>query len=128
MQSPASAAREAAIASALVAKAIQNRVTDLDFDFLELMPSLFSLAQCLHALPCAFEQAIDLQEAEQHNVGVIDLLSRHKPRMCTLGRGLAKSSSPSTGGGRSRVGLAVVAHHVRDVGVAGSNPATPTNT
>jgi hypothetical protein len=31
------------------------------------MPALFSLAQCLHALPRAFEQAIDLQEAEQRN-------------------------------------------------------------
>ena len=61
------AAREAAIASALVAKAIQNRVTDSDFDLLELMPALFSLAQCLRALPHAFEQAIDLQAAEQRN-------------------------------------------------------------
>ena len=61
------AAREAAIASALVAKAIQNRVTDSDFDLLELMPALFSLAQCLHAPPHAFEQAINLQAAEQRN-------------------------------------------------------------
>ena len=61
------AAREAAIATALVAKAIQNRVTKSDFDLLELTPALSALGHCMDALPAAFEQAIDLNEAEQRN-------------------------------------------------------------
>jgi hypothetical protein len=64
------AAREAGIATALVAKAIQNRVTTSDFNLLELTPALSALEQSMHALPGAFEQAIDLQEAEQRNKGL----------------------------------------------------------
>jgi hypothetical protein len=58
------AAREAAIATALVANAIKDRITTSDFDLLELTPALFALGQSMHALPGAFD-AIDLQEAEQ---------------------------------------------------------------
>jgi hypothetical protein len=64
------AARETAIATALVAKAIQNRATTSDFNLLELTPALSALGQSMHALPGAFEQAIDLQEAEQRNKGL----------------------------------------------------------
>jgi hypothetical protein len=59
------AAREAAIATALVWKAIKDRLTKSDFDILELTPALSALGHSMHALPAAFEQAIDLQEAEQ---------------------------------------------------------------
>ena len=59
------AAREAAIATALVANAIQNRLATSDFDLLELTPALLALGQSMHALPGAFEQVVDLQEAEQ---------------------------------------------------------------
>jgi hypothetical protein len=49
--------------------------------------------------------------------------------MRTLGRGLAESSSPSTStAGQGLVERSLVADHVREVGVAGSNPATPANT
>jgi hypothetical protein len=61
------AAREAAIATALVAKAIQNRVTTAGVDLTELTPALFAIGQSMHALPGAFEQVVDLQEAEQRN-------------------------------------------------------------
>jgi hypothetical protein len=61
------AAREAAIATALVANAIKDLVTTSDFDLLKLTPALSALGQSMHALPRAFEQAIDLQEAEQRN-------------------------------------------------------------
>jgi hypothetical protein len=61
------AAREAAIATAIVAKAINDRVTTSDFDLLELTAALFAIAQSMQALPGAFEQAIDLNEAEQRN-------------------------------------------------------------
>jgi hypothetical protein len=64
------AAREVAIATALVANAIKDRITTSDFDLLELTPALFALGQSMRALPGAFEQAIDLQEAEQHNKGL----------------------------------------------------------
>jgi hypothetical protein len=59
------AAREAAIATALVWKAIKDRITKSDFDILELTPALSALGHSMHALPAAFEQAIDLNEAEQ---------------------------------------------------------------
>jgi hypothetical protein len=61
------AAREAAIATALVWKAIKDRITKSDFDLLELTPALSALGQSMHALPGAFEQAMDLNEAEQRN-------------------------------------------------------------
>jgi hypothetical protein len=60
------AGREVAIAIALVTTAIQNRATTSDFNLLELTPALFAIGQSMHALPGAFEQAIDLQQA-QHN-------------------------------------------------------------
>ena len=60
--------------------------------------------------------------------GVIDLLSRHKAENVYTRPRTGRILFDEHWGGRSRVGLAVVAHHVRDVGVAGSNPATPTNT
>ena len=63
------AAREAAIATALVWKAIKDRITKSDFDLLELTPALSALGQSMRALPAAFEQAIDLQEAEQRIEG-----------------------------------------------------------
>jgi hypothetical protein len=56
------AAREAAIATALIAKAIQERATSA-FNPAELTPALSALAQCLHVLPSGFEQVIKLQEA-----------------------------------------------------------------
>ena len=59
------AAREAAIATALVWKAIKDRITKSDFDILELTPALSALGHSMHALPAAFEQAIDLNEEEQ---------------------------------------------------------------
>jgi hypothetical protein len=64
------AARELAIATTLVAKAIKDRITESDFELLELMPALFAIGQSMRAIPSAFEQAIDLQEAEQRNKGL----------------------------------------------------------
>jgi hypothetical protein len=64
------AAREAAIATALVWKAIKDRITKSDFDLLELTPALSALGQSMHALLGAFEQAMDLNEAEQRNKGL----------------------------------------------------------
>jgi hypothetical protein len=64
------AAREAAIATAIIAKAIKDRVANSDFDLLELTPALVAIGQSMHALPGAFEQAIDLQEAEQRTNGL----------------------------------------------------------
>jgi hypothetical protein len=64
------AAREAAIATALLAKAIKDRITTSDLDLLELTPALSALGQSMHALPRAFEQAIDLREAEQRTKGL----------------------------------------------------------
>jgi hypothetical protein len=86
------AARELAIASTLIGKAIQNRVNDCDL--LELVPAIVALGRTIEVLPGAFDQAITLDAADQRSNGL---------------RSLA-------------------AHHVRDVGVAGSNPTTPTNT
>ena len=63
------AARELAIATALVWKAIQNQVTRSEINLLELTPTLSALGQSMRALPGAFEQAIDLQEAEQRIEG-----------------------------------------------------------
>ena len=63
-------AREAAIATALVWKAIKDGINKPDFDILELTPALSALGHSMHALPAAFEQAIDLQEAEQRNKGM----------------------------------------------------------
>jgi hypothetical protein len=60
------AARETAIATALVAKAIQNRATTA-FNMTELTPALFSIAACLAALPGAFDQAIILGAADQRS-------------------------------------------------------------
>jgi hypothetical protein len=62
------AAREVAIATALVAKAIQNRATAA-FNVAELTPALLSIAACLVALPSAFDQAITLDAADQRNQG-----------------------------------------------------------
>jgi hypothetical protein len=64
------AAREAAIATALVWKAIKDRVTKSDFDILELTPALSALGHSMHALPAAFEQAINLNEAEERKKGM----------------------------------------------------------
>jgi hypothetical protein len=64
------AAREAAIATALVWKAIKDRITKSDFDILELTPALSALGHSMNALPAAFEQAIDLSEAEQRKKGM----------------------------------------------------------
>jgi hypothetical protein len=64
------AAREAAIATALVWKAIKDRITKSDFDILELTPALSALGHSMHALPAAFGQAIDLNEAEQRKKGM----------------------------------------------------------
>jgi hypothetical protein len=61
------AAREVAIATAIIARAIKDRITTSDFDLVELTPTLFALGQSMHALPGAFEQAMDLIEAEQRN-------------------------------------------------------------
>jgi hypothetical protein len=64
------AAREAAIATALVWKAIKDRITKSDFDILELAPALSALGHSMHALPAALGQAIDLNEAEQRKKGM----------------------------------------------------------
>jgi hypothetical protein len=64
------AAREVAIATALIWKAIKDRITKSDFDILELTPALSALGHSMHALPAAFEQAIDLNEAEQRKKGM----------------------------------------------------------
>jgi hypothetical protein len=47
--------------------AIKDRITKSDLDLLELTPALSALGQSMRALPAAFEQAIDLQEAEQRD-------------------------------------------------------------
>ena len=57
------AARELAIAIALVAKAIQGR-TAAAFDMAEVAPALLSIGACLAALPSAFDQAISLDAAD----------------------------------------------------------------
>jgi hypothetical protein len=57
-------ARETAIATAIVGKAIQDRATSA-FNPAELTPALSVLAQCLHVLLGSFEQATKLREAEQ---------------------------------------------------------------
>jgi hypothetical protein len=62
-------ARETAIATAIVAKAIQDRATSA-FNPAELTPALSVLAQCLHVLLGSFEQVIKLQEAEQRTNGL----------------------------------------------------------
>jgi hypothetical protein len=64
------AAREAAIATALIWKAIKDRISKPDFDILELTPALSALGHSMHALPAAFEQVIDLNEAEQRKKGM----------------------------------------------------------
>jgi hypothetical protein len=64
------AARETAIATALIANAIKDRITTSDFALLELTPALFAIGQSMHALPGAFEQAIDLKEAERRTNGL----------------------------------------------------------
>jgi hypothetical protein len=63
------AAREAAIATALVAKAIQNRVTTSDFDLLELAPAVIAVGRAINVLPSAFDQAINLEVADQRGNG-----------------------------------------------------------
>ena len=63
------AARELSIASALVAKAIQNRVTTYDCDLLELAPAIIALGRTIEVLPGAFDQAISLDAADQRSNG-----------------------------------------------------------
>ena len=63
------AARELAIASALVAKAIQNQVTRYDRDLLELAPAIIALGRTIEVLPGAFDQAISLDAADQRSNG-----------------------------------------------------------
>jgi hypothetical protein len=63
------AAREVAIATALVAKAIQNRAVAA-FNMTELTAALLSIAACLNALPSAFDQAISLDAADQRSNGM----------------------------------------------------------
>jgi hypothetical protein len=60
------AAREVAIATALVAKAIQNRTTAA-FNMTEVMPALLSMGACLAALPGAFDQAINLEVVDRRS-------------------------------------------------------------
>jgi hypothetical protein len=62
------AAREVAIATSLVAKAIQNRTTTA-FNVAEVTPALLSIGACLAALPSAFEQVINLEMADQRSNG-----------------------------------------------------------
>jgi hypothetical protein len=59
------ATRELAIATTLIARAIKDRVVTSDFDLLKLTPALLAVGQSLRAIPEAFDQVIDLQEAEQ---------------------------------------------------------------
>jgi hypothetical protein len=58
------AAREVAVATKLVAKEIQKRSTTA-FNMAEITPALLSVANCLTALPGAFDQAISLDAADQ---------------------------------------------------------------
>ena len=62
-------ARQVAIATALVAKAIQNRTT-APFSVAEVTPALLSIGACLAALPGAFEQAVSLHAVDQRGLGV----------------------------------------------------------
>lgn len=93
------AAREAAIATALVWKAIKDRITKSDFDLLELTPALSALGQSMHALPGAFEQAIDARgRATQQGLanmiaGVINLLSCPHRKSIALEGGSASPGS-----------------------------------
>jgi hypothetical protein len=63
------AAREAAIAIALVFDAIKRRATRSEFDLPKLTPALYVLARCVDALPSAFDQAINLNAADQRSNG-----------------------------------------------------------
>jgi hypothetical protein len=63
------AAREVAIATTLVAREIQKRSTTA-FNVTEITPALLSIANCLTALPGAFDQAISLDAADQKGLGV----------------------------------------------------------
>jgi hypothetical protein len=63
------AAREVAIATALVFKAIKSRATRLELDLPKLTPALDILAHCVQALPSAFEQAISLDATDQRGNG-----------------------------------------------------------
>jgi hypothetical protein len=59
------AAREVTIATALVFNAFKSRATSSDFELLKLTPALAALARCVHALPNAFDQMINLDAADQ---------------------------------------------------------------
>jgi hypothetical protein len=59
------AAREVAIATAVVFNAFKSRATSSDFELLKLTPALAALARCVHALPNAFDQMINLDAADQ---------------------------------------------------------------
>jgi hypothetical protein len=58
------AAREIAIATAVLSKAIQKRTT-VALNMEEVTHALLSIAACLAALPGAFDQAISLDAADQ---------------------------------------------------------------
>jgi hypothetical protein len=62
-------AREVAIATTLVAREIQKRSTTA-FNMTEITPALLSIANCLTALPGAFDQAITFDLADQRGLGV----------------------------------------------------------
>ena len=64
------AAREVAIATALVAKAIQTRFTSCECDSLKLTPAIVALGRAMDVLPGAFEQAITLDAADQRSDGL----------------------------------------------------------
>jgi len=63
------AAREVAIATTLIAAAIKDRVTMSECDPLEVTPAVIALGRAMDVLPRAFEQAINLEVAEQRSNG-----------------------------------------------------------
>jgi len=58
-------ARETAIATVLVARAIQDQATAAKSDLLGMTPAVVALGRAVEALPDAFQQTIDLERAGQ---------------------------------------------------------------
>jgi hypothetical protein len=63
------AAREAAIATAIIFNAVKSRATRSEFDLPKVALALNVLARCVQALPSAFEQVINLDVADQRSNG-----------------------------------------------------------
>ena len=61
------AARELAIATALVSRAIKDRATSSKCDPLELTPAIIALGRAMDVLPGTFYQAINLEVADHRS-------------------------------------------------------------